>query len=45
VKKDLFSQKIDVPATFLESFNAQSGAGIQRDEKDDPPVVVVPPAK
>ena len=45
VKKDLFSQKFNVPVTFFEFFNTHSVAGIQRVEKDDPPVVVVPPAK
>lgn len=45
MKKDLFSQKFNVPVTFFEFFNTHSVAGIQRVEKDDPPVVVVPPAK
>ena len=45
VKKDLLSQKFNVQDTFMGLLNVQSGTGIQRDEKDDPPVVVVPPAK
>jgi len=45
VKKDLLSQKFNVQDTFMGLLNVQSGTGIQRDEKDDPPVVVVPPTK
>jgi len=45
VKTDLFSQKFNPQVTLPGFLHAQSGAGIQRDEKDDPPVVVVPPTK
>ena len=45
MKKDLLSQKFNVQDTFMGLLNVQSGTGIQRDEKDDPPVVVVPPTK
>jgi hypothetical protein len=45
MKKDLFSEKFNVPVTLPGFFNTHSVAGIQRIEKDDPPVVVVPPSK
>ena len=45
VKTDLFSQKFNVPVTFTEFINAHSCAGIQHNEKDEPPIVVVPPTK
>ena len=45
MKTDLFSQKFNVQVMLPGFLHAQSGAGIQRDEKDDPPVVVVPPNK
>jgi hypothetical protein len=43
IKKDLFSQKFNVPVTLPGFFNTHSVAGIPRVEKDDPPVVVVYP--
>ena len=45
MKKDLFSQNFNGPVTLPGFFNTHSVAGIQRVEKDDPPVVVIPPAK
>jgi len=45
VKKALVSQKFNVLVTLMGFLKAQAGAGIQRSEKDEPPVVVVPPTK
>jgi hypothetical protein len=45
MKKDLFSQKFRVLVTLLGSFDPHSVIGIQTDEKDDPPIVIIPPSK
>jgi len=45
VKTDLFSTTANVSVTLPEFFHAHSVAGIQNNEKDEPPVIVVPPNK
>ena len=43
--KKLFSQRFNVAFTLLGFSYTHSVAGIQAEQKDKPPIVVIPPSK